>query len=186
MDIQLYTIKDYLDITRLPENENKRLELVDGVIKPKGNSNSINSIIAALIASFLNVFVLAKKLGYVTGADGGYKLREGLIYIPDAAFISKTRASDIKGNIFPVAPDLAVEVISKSETAAKVRKKVRDYLEAGTQLVWTVYPDEKLVEVHRLNESSTLLTDVYRVGDTLNGGGVLPDFMLEVQTIFPE
>lgn len=90
------------------------------------------------------------------------------------------------GNAFPVAPDLAVEVISDSETAKSVRQKVHDYLEAGTQVVWTVYPEDKLVEVHRLNDAGTLLTDTYRVGDTLTGGNVLPDFAVAIQAIFPE
>ncbi len=194
MDLQerLYTIEEYLAITRLPANENKRLELVDGRIVEKGKSerrspsDRINTVIAAIILAFLNVHVLSKNIGYVSGADGGYHLGGGKVRLPDVAYITKQRAQGLVGNAFPVAPNLAVEVISDSETAKSVRQKVHDYLEAGTQVVWTVYPEDKLVEVHRLNDAGTLLTDTYRVGDTMTGGNVLPDFAVAVRAIFPE
>lgn len=85
MDLQerLYTIEEYLAITRLSANENKRLELVDGMIVEKGKSermspaDRMNKVIAAIILAFLNVPVLSKNIGYVSGADGGYIWAEG-------------------------------------------------------------------------------------------------------------
>ena len=63
-------------------------------------------------------------------------------------------------------PDLAVEVVSASETAGDVREKVRDYLAAGTPLVWVVYPRTQEVVVHTPDG----------LARTYEGDGVLEDF----------
>jgi Uma2 family endonuclease len=77
-------------------------------------------------------------LGYVTAPDGGFKLASGRVRQPDTAYISKQRQPSIPDN-FEIAPDLAVEVVSPNED---VLKKVDEYLESGTHVVWVIYPNE--------------------------------------------
>jgi Uma2 family endonuclease len=80
---------------------------------------------------------------------------------------------------------LAVEVISPSESSNDVLTKVRRYVDAGTQLVWAVYPREQTVYVWKPVSDGGLHVQVFGIEDTLDGGEVLPGFTLNVRDIFP-
>lgn len=71
---KLYTVEEFWEIAHLPENEERRLELEDGVIVEMAVSSPINTVTAGRILHYLNAFVIPRDLGYVTGADGGFKL----------------------------------------------------------------------------------------------------------------
>ena len=178
-----YTADEFFEIASLPENEGKRLELDDGVIVDKGSSSYLNSVTAARIVYFLNAHVIPHDLGYVTGADGGYKLSEKRARLPDVAFISKARLPILMGMKFPLAPDLAVEVVSSDED---IFRKAREYLYAGTGMVWAVYADERVVYAMRADSDGSIRSVPYGVNDTLDGGDVLPGFTLSVGDLFPE
>jgi len=181
---KLYTAAEFIEIVQLPENEAKRLELIDGEICEMAPSSKRNTIIAARFVRWLGNHVDTHNLGYVTGADGGYKIGQHDVFLPDAAFITKERAVDLSGVEFPVAPDLAVEVISPSETSRNVLDKVRAYLQAGTQLVWTVYPEDKVIDVCGLGENGSLIIQTVRMDGELSGGDVLPGFTIKVSDVF--
>jgi Uma2 family endonuclease len=182
---RLYTAEEFWEIAQLPENADKRLALVDGEIIEMPPSSQINTVIAMRIGYFFNAFVIPRNLGYVTGADGGYTLTEHNARQPDVAFISKERHPELEGVAFPIAPDLAVEVISPSESSNDVLKKVQRYIDAGTRIVWAVYPREKTIYVWQAAPYSGLHVQTFGIDDTLDGGEVLPGFTLEVRDIFP-
>ncbi len=179
---KLYTVEEFWEIVGLPENENRRLELEDGVITEMASSTPINSVTAGRILHFVNAFVILRNLGYVTGADGGYKLAPKRARLPDVGFVSKTKVSQLPKR-FEVPPDLAVEVVSENED---IFKKANEYLQAGTRLVWAVYPNEKIVYVLRLDEDGGLRSLPYGIDSILDGEDVLPGFNLRVRDIFPE
>ncbi|MBA3946347.1 MAG: Uma2 family endonuclease [Herpetosiphonaceae bacterium] len=77
-------------------------------------------------------------------------------------------------------PDLAVEVVSPSESAQDINEKVRDYLAAGTQLMWVVYPRTRQVIVYGPSNAGR----IYTVGDTLEHADVLPGFRCPVAELF--
>ena len=129
---KLYTAEEFWEIARLPENEGRRLELEDGVIIEMAGSKPINTVTAMRIGYFFNTFVIPRDLGYVTGADGGFKLASRRVRLPDVGFVAKQRLPALPDN-FELAPDIAVEVVSPDED---VFKKVREYLDSGTRLVW--------------------------------------------------
>src|SRR5262249_37706363 len=104
---RLYTVEEFWEITQLPKNENKRLELIDGVIVEMASSSKINTILGVRLSRLLGTFVDSRALGFVTGADGGFQIGPRTTLIPDTAFISTERAGGIEGNVFAVAPDLA-------------------------------------------------------------------------------
>lgn len=117
-------------------------------------------------------------VGFVLSVPGDPERVRG----PDVAFISEDRLSEI-GSLegFVVgAPDLAVEVLSSSETSLDVQQKVRDYLDAGTELVWLVAPQAHTVTVYRADGSARLLRD----RDVLDGEHVLPGFSVPLQELF--
>jgi Uma2 family endonuclease len=174
------SVEEFERIVMLPENAERLLELIDGEIS-EVVSNSISSIIAAYICGVIVVFVRQSKLGYVSGADGGYQIGNER-YIPDCAFISKTKLSKPTTESYvSIPPDLAVEVLSPSNTPDEMTIKVDNYLRAGV-VVWVVSPEAQRVVVHRPDAPPK----TYNIDETLDGGNVLPGFTLPVRDIFAE
>lgn len=125
-------------------------------------------------------FVEEHNLGEVSGADGGYIIGEGR-YIPDVGFIATANLPptvSVDGYV-PAPPDLAVEVVSPTDSRRLLMIKVGDYLAAGT-LVWVVYPAEQQVDVYAPGQPVRSLSKTA----TLDGGTVLPGFSLALQSIF--
>jgi Uma2 family endonuclease len=115
----------------------------------------------------------ALDLGDVNAAETGYILSANppIVRAPDVSFISKVRRTPLTGGYYPIAPDLAVDVVSPGDTASDVQERVDDFLRAGTQLVWVAYPRSRTINAHTASGSQTLHAD-----DILNGGDVLPGF----------
>jgi Uma2 family endonuclease len=107
---------------------------------------------------------------------------------PDLAFVSAGRwpidRRPPRSEAWSMVPDLAVEVISPTNSATEVFEKVREYLAAGTRLVWVVYPLGAEIEVHDAANPS-IIRRLTRA-DVLDGGDVLPGFRLELATLFAE
>ncbi|MCL4255072.1 MAG: Uma2 family endonuclease [Anaerolineae bacterium] len=179
------TTDDFWAFVNLPENADKRWELINGEIIEMAPSSKINTLIALLIASYITPFVMSRKLGYVTGADGGYRLGKNILQ-PDFGYISKARSGGLKGNFYENAPDLAVEVISFSEKEESVFRRAHRYLSHGTRMVWVVYPDDKTVYVCLPSDNGGMNVNVFDNTMTLTGGDVLPDFSVPVADIFPD
>lgn len=172
------SVEEFDEWVYLPENINRDFEYIGGKIV-EVVSNGVSSCIGAYIGGVLSVFVKRKNLGWVTGADGGYVVM-GQRYIPDVAFISKARqAAESTAGYNPIPPDLAVEVLSPSNSAENVQEKVENYLKANV-LVWVVDPDRQEVDVYEPHGVKKTLT----VNDTLDGGNVLNGFKLPVKDIF--
>jgi Uma2 family endonuclease len=134
--------QDAIDI-----NERKAglCELIDGVLMEK-TAGAYDSYLAVLIASLLAAFVDEHKLGFVLGSDGMTRLEPGQIRVPDAAFYSWSRFPDRRvprTAYVGTAPDLAVEVISPSNTRQEMDRKLTDYFTGSTRLVWYIYPNRR-------------------------------------------
>src|SRR5688572_27367561 len=137
------SIEEFEKIAALPENADRHLEYIGGEIV-EVVSNNLSSRIALRIGGKISNFVEAQNLGYVTGADGGYKV-SGEDYIPDVGFLSKARHPKPPVDSWvPLAPDLAVEVVSPTDRAQNISVKLANYLAAGT-VVWYFYPQDKEV-----------------------------------------
>jgi len=164
----------------LPENRDRNFEFIAGEIV-EVVSNSKSSYEALKIMGRVSVHVDDNHLGRYTGADGGY-IVSGEKYIPDGAFTSYARqqvAPNVPYN--PIAPDLAIEVLSPGNTETEMTRKIGNYLAAGT-VVWVADPEQKTVDVYTPNQPRKTL----RIGDFLEGGAVLPGFRLAVAKIFSD
>lgn len=164
--------------------DDARYELVKGVLRKMPSAGFEHGICAAEIGSRLNVHVKTHQLGYVCGAETGFKIAQNpdTVRAPDAAFVRQTsieRQGIVKG-YWEGAPDLAVEVISPGDTYAEVAEKVEEWLTAGCTMVWVINPRRETVEVYRSNEDFTVL----RGTDILDGGDVVEGFQCQVQDIF--
>ena len=171
------------DVVRYLEAANKRLvELVDGVLVEKAMGWK-ESMLASIVVQHLWNYLDIHDLGIALTADGPIRLRPGRVRIPDVCFISWARLPDMeqfKGSLLDAIPDLAVEVISKSNTPKEMDIKLRDYFKAGVRLVWFIYPKTETAMVY------TSLTARKEVGSdgTLHGGKVLPGFSLPLKKLF--
>ena len=171
------------DLAKQPDN-GTRYELVKGVLQKTPPAGFEHGIRAAEIGSKLNVYVKTHKLGYVCGAETGFKIAQNpdTVRAPDAAFVSQAsieRQGIVRG-YWEGAPDLAVEVISPGNTYAEVAEKVEEWLTAGCRMVWVINPRRETIEVYRPNADFTIL----RGTDTLEGDDVVEGFQCQVQDIF--
>lgn len=177
---QPITLAAFDNFINLPENADRMFELIGGEMVEVTPSNLRSSHYSVRISSPLHAFVSANDLGFVTGEAGGYSVA-GERYAPDVAFLSKARQGELTDDAYnPLAPDLAVEIISPTDREDRLRIKISNYLAAGT-VVWVVNPKNTTVEVHTPGKPVKILG----IDDTLDGGELLPGFTLPVKMIFP-
>ena len=141
------------------------------------------SFIAVTIGAPERYFVIPRGLGLVAGEGGTIQLDINLVRIPDVSFISLDRlpGGEIPDEPIPLlVPDLAVEVISRSNTRKEMDDKLQEYFEKGVRLVWYVRPRTRVVDVYTAPDRFTRLTASMR----LDGGDVLPGFSVQVGELF--
>jgi len=176
---KLMTAEEFEAFTLLPENVDRIFEFIDGEIFELP-SNPYSSEIASMLIRFLGNYVYPNNLGRVTGENGGY-IVAGSRMAPDVAFIRRDRQDQLARQGYnPIAPDLAVEVISPTDKAEDTDKKLKKYAEAEV-LVWVVYPETQTVVVHTPGKAKQTLG----IEGILDGGDVLPGFTGAIREIFP-
>jgi Uma2 family endonuclease len=162
----------------------RRCELITGVLVEKAMGYR-ESVLAGFLLGILNAFVIPRNLGVVSGEAGAIRLFGGLVRLPDVAF---TSWDSLPGRCLPttpipaLVPNLAVEVLSASNTSAEMDLKRQDYFTAGVQLVWEIEPNARTVSVYTSVRAVRVLTS----SDTLDGGTVLPGFTLALHDLFAE
>jgi Uma2 family endonuclease len=172
------------DVSAVHVQEGRLCELIEGVLVEKAVGYT-ESILAVFLAEFLNAFVRPRNLGLVSGADGTLRLFPGLIRIPDAAFAGWDRFPNRRRPAQPipdVVPDLAVEVLSESNTPAEMARKCGEYFTAGVRLVWLVDPGTRTVAVYTAVDQVTTLGAT----QTLTRDPVLSGFSLPLADLFAE
>lgn len=182
---RVYTADDLWALSHHPDYAGMCLELVEGALHIMTPAGGEHGGLALRIGARLQVFVEDRGLGYTTAAETGYVLFRNLsgrdtVRAPDAGFVAAERLPDgLPQGYIPFAPDLAVEIVSPSDTADEVHQKVQHFLRAGTRLLWVVYPRTRTVDVHTPQGAHTLT-----LTDTLDGGDVLPGFTLPLRDLF--
>jgi Uma2 family endonuclease len=163
---------------------NKLCELIDGTLVEKA-MGARQALVGAWLIHLLTEFAHPRNLGIILGADGTLEILTGLVRLPDVAFLSWDR---LPGRRVPeeavpaVVPDLAVEVLSQSNTPAEMLRKRQEYFTAGVRLVWMIDPAARVVTVYTAVNQSRVLSEA----DTLDGGTVLPGFTVPVRDLFAE
>lgn len=175
------------DLMHLPADA--RVEVVEGEITELKPIGILHHLIVGNIYSPIDRYVLAN--------DPGAVFFHGLMYLlhHEPSLLRGARVPDVsfirKGNIpagwditkpHPGAPDLAVEVISPDDSAEDTTRRIRDYLKAGTEQVWVVYPESKVVYQYRRDQPSVVT--VYQTGDAMNVAELFPDLAVNTRDFF--
>jgi Uma2 family endonuclease len=151
------------------------------VMEPPGFPHGVT---VARVTLVLATFVEARGLGAVVTGDTGFVLFRSpdTVRGPDVAFVRAERlpTGEDAQLFFEGAPDLAVEVLSPSNRPGQLEKKVRNYLSAGSRLVWVIDPRTRTAVVHAPDAIPRTLTDA----DEIEGGDVLPGFRAPVRAFF--
>jgi Uma2 family endonuclease len=163
---------------------NKLCELIDGVLVEKAIGFR-ESVLTIALGALLHQFVRDLNLGLVFGADSPFLLAKSRVRLPDLALVSWDRlpagkVPDVA--ILDLAPDLAIEILSRGNTRREMAIKCRDFFRAGVRHVWLINPRRRTVRVLASLRQSITLTEA----DTLTGDPVLPGFTLPVRDLFAE
>ncbi len=184
---RIYTVDDVWRLARSPEYHARKICLIDGEMLVTMSPVRLHGRLALRIGRYIadyaekhNLGEAAVKVGYHPPND-----RKTLL-IPDVAFERKAQAEQAIGAGYtPFMPDLAVEIISPSQSVEQARRKARVYLRHGTAMVWLVHPAEQSAEVWTAGNEGEPQSETLDLDDELSGGAVLPGFSLPLRRLFP-
>jgi Uma2 family endonuclease len=170
------------DVLQSKSRYNRICELIEGVLVEK-TVGYFESMLAVILAWYLETHVRQHDLGIVLEGSGPLRILPDQVRIPDLCFIRWDRFPGGKLPEKPipaVAPDLAVEVLSRGNTPGEMKRKLHDYFRSGVRLVWYIDPETRTAEIFTSPEERTVIDEQ----GVLDGGDVLPGFRLVLGDLF--
>jgi Uma2 family endonuclease len=159
-------------------------ELIAGEIVMMTPAGYQHGTVAGRIAILIGSHAMKRSLGHISTAEAGFLIARDpdTVRAPDVAFVRRDRQPESPTGFFPGAPDLAVEVVSPTDRLADIDEKTQDWLDAGTTLVWVIWPNTRSVVVHRAGQPPRILNE----RDAIAGEDVLPGFECPVAEFFTD
>ena len=158
-------------------------ELVDGILVEKAMGYEA-SVVAITIATILHTFISKHRLGFVSGADGFFRLNASTRG-PDVAFLSRERLPEGRFPQEPypqLVPELVVEVLSPGNTKGEMHRKRLEYFNNGVRLLWIVDCAHRTVAVYTSMADVVVLAEE----DAIDGGQVIEGFSAQVKDFFAD
>jgi Uma2 family endonuclease len=170
------------------EHPEWQMELIEGKIIVMGPSDYESEEIGGRLITFLNIWVMLRKLGRVTGSSAGFILpsieedsEKRNLRAPDVSFVRADRLKKTKRDFVELVPDLMVEIKSKSDRIKPLEEKIQLFLQLGSVVGILIDPDKLTVTVYRLNQAPVMLHN----GDTLTLPDLLPGWEMAVSELWP-
>ncbi len=165
----------------LPEEEGRKWELLDGELIEVSSATPEHNLILGQLLMLIQAFVKPRRLGKPL-IETDLAVRRDSRLRPDLGFFSAETWQTIDIRRVPVEhpPDIAVEIVSPSETASNINRKVQAYLTWGVHEVWLIYPETRTISVHVHNGSQTLSEGAYLMSD------LIPGWRIQVCEIFED
>jgi Uma2 family endonuclease len=171
------------------EHPEWQMELVEGKIIVSGPSDYESEEIGARLSTFLNTWVMPRKLGRVTGSGTGFILpnieednsEKRNLRSPNVSFVRADRLKKSKRDFVELVPDLMVEIKSKSDRIKPLEEKIQLFLQLGSVVGILIDPDKLTVTVYRLNQAPVVLEN----GDTLILLDLLPGWEMAISELWP-
>jgi Uma2 family endonuclease len=153
----------------------ERLEYSDGVLLPMPNNDSVHDLIKGELAT-----ALARQLpeSALVVNEMAFEVTPANVRHPDVAVLLK-RPPRVEGRRVQGSPDLAIEVVSESDTAENLDSRVELYLSNGARSVWVVWPRARRIDIHQPGSPTRHLR-----GGVLSGEQPIPDFQLALDSLF--
>lgn len=174
------TIADFL-VYPTPEG---KAELVRGELRVTPPAGGSHGVVVSNVLDLLIPYVRAHSLGRVFGDGFGYELTElpRTVRVPDASFLRAERlpTRGFGRELFKGAPDLAVEVLSPSDTASRLDEKLADYAASRTPVIWIIDVERRTVAVIAAGQPAYWLAK----DDIISGDEMLPGFSCPVKDLF--
>jgi Uma2 family endonuclease len=167
-------------LVRLAETKEALCELVDGVLveKPMG---AFESRLAMILGFYLESYLDRHPLGFTLGESGPMRTVAAQVRMPDVGYAAWDKLPDREfPKVIPVAPDLAIEVLSESNTRREMARKLAEYFAAGTRLVWYIDPPTRTAQVFTAVDQCTTIGE----SDVLDGRDVLPGLSIRLSEVF--
>lgn len=169
------------DLEKLQSNYSDwRMELVDGEIIIVSPSGYESEEVGSRLLTFMNSWVIPRKVGRVTGSKAGFILPNSDTRAPDVSFVQAQRLRRSPRSFAELAPDLIVEVKSPSDHIEKLEAKIESFLALGTRVGILINPENRTVRVYRSNQAVQTLVD----GDTLTVSDLLPGWQVSVADLW--
>ncbi|MFV0442682.1 MAG: Uma2 family endonuclease [Planctomycetaceae bacterium] len=162
-----------------------RCELIRGTLVEKAHMSHVENSYTTVIAFYLHAYLMRTRLGKGFTEGAMYALLGGDIRLPDFTVCLNDKFPTGKVprvSYVEFAPDLALEVLSKSNTAKEIRSKREILFASGTKLIWVLNPATRTVDIYTSVDNPITLTEA----DVLTGGNVLPGFELSIADWFRE
>ena len=177
---KVWTDAEFMALNR----DGHRYEIVNGELIDMGNSGAKHGYICSILMILLGGYVRLQKLGAMFDSSTAFKMKSGNKRSPDISFMAKERLQgleDLPDGFLEGAPDLAVEILSPSNTVEEIHNKIVEYFENGAKLVWVIHPKEQYVLVYRSAQSPDRLL---KSTDSLDGEDIVPGFILPIADLF--
>lgn len=173
------------ELLALGANTDVKYELCDGKIIAMPPAKPRHGAVIMQLAYFLSAYLQENKIGRLFDGQTGFRLSIEHCYEPDISFVSTERMKHILpagglDALFHAAPDLAIEVLSPSDSITKTERRMQLYLSYGARLAWMIDPKNKTARVYRQGQSFEPL----RGNQMLTGNSVLPGFRVSLTKVF--
>lgn len=170
-------------LERMPDDGRQR-ELLRGELIEMSPGNSTRGYLIILLGNTVGLYAHQKGLGKAF-SDTGFLLERGpdTVLAPDVSFIRKDRLAEVSPLGFvETCPDLAIEILSPSNSATEVLGKLETYLRSGVSAVWVLDPRRERAEIHRPGQPALRLG----LDDTLEDEDMLPGFRITLRELLQD
>jgi Uma2 family endonuclease len=178
------TRKIWTDDELMALSDGNCYELIDGELIDMGNSGALHGYVCSILVMTLMNYILPRKLGIILDSSTAFTMKNGNKRSPDISFVSKEKLQgldELPDGFLDGAPDLAIEVLSPNNTIAEIDRKIVEYFENGSRLVWVINLKQHYVLVYRsAKEPDRLL----KQADSLDGEDVISGFIMPLSEIF--
>lgn len=177
---KIWTDAEFMALNR----DGHRYEIVNGELIDMGNSGAKHGYVCSILMILLGGYVRIHKLGAMFDSSTAFKMKSGNKRSPDISFMAKERLQgldDIPDGFLEGAPDLAVEILSPSNTVEEIDQKIIEYFDNGSRLVWVINPKPKYILVYRNGQEPERLV---KSNDSLEGEEIVPGFNLPAAELF--
>ncbi len=137
------------------------------------------------ICTFLGVWAMEDGRGEAGGSDGGFRLPNGAVRVPDACWVSNEKIATVPGGerhrgFPPFAPEFLIELRSDNDRLKDIRAKMKEWIDNGAELGWMIDPKRRVVEVYRAGEAA----EIHEDPTSVQGMGCVSGFCLVMKKVW--